>query len=393
MSHQRAITLVFAVHGAVAGSFATRIPWIQDQLDLSPGVLGVALLCPAIGAIIGMPMASRLVHHVGERPAIQFLLALWCAQLALPALAPAPVWLFGAMVLFGVTAGMSDVVMNAHAVGLERHLGRSIMTGLHGMWCVGSLAGAGAGAVAAQLDVDARAHFGVVALVLVGVGLLSGRSLFTGRAVAAAPAPRRFVLPSKAIAGIGVVGFCATFAEGATADWAAVYLTKVTDAGPGVAAASYTIFMLTMASARLVADRFVRRFGPVAVVRCGGSVAATGGVLVVIARTPALGIAGFALLGLGVAAIVPLVFTAAGNAARTPAEGVAGVATITYLSVLAAPAVTGWTADATSYPVAFAMITGVLVAMTLLAGALKVRDELPVPSPVPQEEQASPASV
>ncbi|MFG2000281.1 MFS transporter [Spirillospora sp. NPDC048911] len=398
MSHQRAITLVFAVHGAVAGSFATRIPWIQDQLSLSPALLGGALLCPSIGAIVGMPMAGRLAHRLGERPAIQVLLAMWCAQLVLPALAPAPVWLFGAMVLFGVAAGMSDVVMNAHAVRLERHLGRSIMTGLHGMWCVGSLAGGGAGMVAAHLHIDARAHFAAVAVVLLGVGLVNGRSLFAGQAAAAEPAPRRFVLPSKAIAAIGVVGFCGTFAEGATADWAAVYLTRVTDAGPGVAAAGYTIFMLAMASARLVADRFVRRFGPVAVVRCGGTVAAAGGVLVVIARTPAAGIAGFALLGLGVAAIVPLVFTAAGNAARTPAEGVAGVATITYLSVLTAPAVTGWAADAASYPVAFALITGVIVVMTLLAGVLTVRGEPPAPTsagqekPVPPEKQPDPAS-
>ncbi|GAA2580907.1 MFS transporter [Actinomadura fulvescens] len=392
MSPHRALVLVFALHGAVAGSFATRIPWIQDRLDLSPGVLGVALLCPSIGALTGMPMASRLAHRLGERLAIRLLLAAWCAVLALPALAPAPVWLCGAMLLFGLTAGMSDVVMNAQAVRLERHLGRSIMSGLHGMWCVGSLAGGAAGMLAAHLEIDARAHLGTAALVLLGVGAVSGRSLFAGKTEAeAAAAPRRFVLPSKAIAAIGAVGFCGTFAEGAAADWTAVYLTEVTDAGPGTAAASYTIFMLAMASARLVADRFVRRFGAVAIVRCGGATAAAGGVLVVLARTPALGIAGFALMGLGVAAIVPLVFVAAANAGRTPAEGVAGVATITYLSVLTAPAITGWVADAASYPAAFAMITAVLVVMTLLAGVLRAHGAPPARARVPRDE-AAPAS-
>ncbi|MEU5879860.1 MFS transporter [Spirillospora sp. NPDC047279] len=387
MSHRSAITFAFAVHGAVAGSLATRIPWVQDHLDLSPGVLGLALLCPSIGAFTGMPMASRLAHRLGQRRAIRLLLAMWCIVLALPALAPAPVWLFGAMVLYGASAGMCDVVMNAHAVALERRLKRSIMSSLHGMWCVGSLAGGGIGMLAAQAGLDARVHLGLMALALLVLGDRMARGLLEVRADSVAP--KRFALPSRAIAAIGVVGFCATFAEGASANWAAVYLTEVTDAGPGVAAASYTLFMFSMAFARLVGDRFVQRLGPARVIRWGGALAVAGGVLVVTARTPVLGIAGFAVLGLGLAVVVPLVFLAAGNAGRTPAEGVAGVATITYLSGLTAPAVTGWAAGAVSYPAAFAMITGVVVVMTLLAGVMRQR---PLPDAVVVSEERAPAS-
>ncbi|GGQ40857.1 MFS family permease [Actinomadura coerulea] len=172
---------------------------------------------------------------------------------------------------------------------------------------------------------------------------------------------------------IGVVGFCATFAEGASADWTAVYLTEVTDAGPGLAAAAYTVFMSCMAGTRLLGDRLVRRLGPARVVRCGGVVAVLGGALVVASRAPGPAIAGFALLGVGVATVVPLVFAAAGDAGATPGEGVAGVATITYLSGLTAPAVTGWTAGALSYPAAFALITCVVAVMTVTAGALNPR--------------------
>ncbi|MFC6937793.1 hypothetical protein ACFQHO_51010 [Actinomadura yumaensis] len=96
-----------------------------------------------------------------------------------------------------------------------------------------------------------------------------------------------------------------------------------------------------------------------------------GGAVVVASRTPVLCTAGFALIGLGVAAVVPLVFAAAGNRGTTPGEGVAGVATITYMSALIAPAVTGWVAGATSYPVAFAVITCVVALMTVLAGAMR----------------------
>ncbi|QKW35827.1 MFS transporter [Actinomadura sp. NAK00032] len=372
-SPHRAIGVVFAVHGAVAGTLATRLPWIQDRLDLSPTVLGLALLCPSIGAFAAMPTASRTAHRIGERRTVRLLIAAWCAALVLPALAPAPAWLFAAMLLYGATAGMSDVVMNSHGVAVERAVRRPIMSGLHGLWCVGSLAAGGAGIAAAHARIDARLHLGAVALVLVAAGLLAGRGLLADRPMEGVPAPRRFALPTRAVAAIGAVGFCGTFAEGASADWSAVYLTEVTHAGPGLAAAAFTIFMSCMAATRLAGDRIVRRFGAPAVIRCGGSVAVAGGLLVVAARAPWAAIAGFALVGIGIATVVPLVFAAAAGIGATPGEGVAGVATITYLSGLTAPAVTGWTAGALSYRAAFAMITCVVAVMTLSAGALRPR--------------------
>ncbi|MEV5498813.1 MFS transporter [Nonomuraea fuscirosea] len=389
MSPHRAIASVFLVHGAVAGSLSTRIPWLQEHFGLDPRVLGLVLLCTPIGAFVGMPMAGRLAYRIGSRTATRLLIALWCAALALPALSPSAPGLFIAFLLFGAAAGMSDVTMNAHAVVLERRLGRPIMSGLHGMWAVGSLAAAGLGALAAQAGVDARAHLTAIAAVLVLIGARTGRGLLADdRGPATGPAPRRFALPARAIALIGVVGFCATFAEGASANWSAVYITAVTDAGPGVGAAGYTVFMFCMAGTRLLGDRVIRLLGPVRTVRISGAVAALGGLIVVLSRTPALAVTGFALLGLGVAVIVPLAIAAAGNKSATPGEGVAGVATITYLSGLVAPAVTGWVAGGLSYPAAFAVITGVVVLLTLLAPAVRPSSSATAPAPVRDEQFA-----
>ncbi|MFD0890571.1 MFS transporter, partial [Streptosporangium algeriense] len=144
-----AVAAVFAVHGAVAGSMATRVPWLQDHLGLDPAALGIALFCPAVGAFIAMPMSGRLVHRLGGRAATRILLALWCAALALPSQAPGFAPLCAIFLAYGAAAGMCDVTMNAQGVIVERRLGRSVMSGLHGMWSVGSLAGAGIGVVAA----------------------------------------------------------------------------------------------------------------------------------------------------------------------------------------------------------------------------------------------------
>lgn len=366
-----AVAAVFTVHGAVTGSFAARIPWIQDRLHLSPGALGIALLMPAVGAVLAMPFAGRAVHRLGGRTATRLLLAAWCGSLALPALAPGLPWLCLALLVYGLTSGMSDVAMNAQGVAVEQRLGRSVMSGLHGMWSVGGLVGSGIGALAAHAGVDARLHLGIAAVVLVATGQVACRSLLQTRPDPAAEEPPRFALPTGAVLAIGLVAFCAIFAEGASADWCAVYLRRVAGADAGVAAASYTTFALTMAVGRLGGDTVVRRLGSVATVRLSGTVGTVGAVLVVVARSPALAIVAFALLGLGIAIVVPLAFAAAGHAGAHPGHAIAGVATVAYGAGLAAPGAIGGIADATSLSVSFVVVAVLVAVVAFGAGTLR----------------------
>ncbi|MEO5875480.1 MAG: MFS transporter [Streptosporangiaceae bacterium] len=368
------VAAVFAVHGAVGGAFATRIPWIQEHVHASPGLLGLALLAPAIGSFTMMPIASRLIHRTGGRTSTRLLVTLWSLTLILPALAPTVPVLFAVLLVYGAAGGMCDIAMNAQGVEVEQRMGRSIMSGLHGLWSVGALVGAGLGAVAAHAGIDARVHLTATALVLVALGVLAGLRLPDNAAAADLAAPPRFALPSRAILGIGLVGLCAVFAEGATADWSAVYLRDVAGASEGIAAGSYTAFALMMALSRLVGDFVVGRLGAVRAVRCSGLLAVTGGILVVIARTPAPAIIGFGLIGLGVAVVVPLAFAAAGRRTANPSQGVAGVATLIYSCLLVSPAIVGGLASVTSLSASFAVITAVLVLMTVCAGFLRLAD-------------------
>jgi fucose permease len=367
---RRSVATVFAVHGAVSGTFATRIPWIKGHLHLGAGELGLALMAPAIGSSLAMPLAGRLVHARGHRAAVRLLLTLWCAALALPALAPDLPVLVLSLLLFGACAGTADVAMNAQGVEVERRYGRSVMSGLHGMWSVGGLLASAVGVLAASLGWDARIHLGVMAAVLVGLGLLACRGLLDVRPEPEAEAPPRFALPPRSAWAIGLVGFCAVFAEGASGDWSGVYLHGTAGASAGLAAASYTAFACMMAAARLSGDAVVRRLGPVRAVRLGGAVAALGGVLVVAARTPAPAIAGFALLGIGIAVVVPLCFAAAGRGGDNASRSIAGVATVTYTSGLLAPATIGWVAQASSLSVSFGLVTFLTLGLVGGAGVL-----------------------
>ncbi|MFD7641485.1 MFS transporter [Kitasatospora sp. NPDC059795] len=369
------VALVFAVHGAVTGTFVSRIPWIKDQLDLSPGQLGLALVFPAIGASLAMPLAGRIVHRVGARAALQGLLSLWCLSLVLPAFSPNLAVLCLSLFVYGATSGMSDVAMNAQGVEVEERLGRSIMSGLHGMWSLGGLVASGFGVLAAHQQVDARAQYTVTALILVVLAQVVSRGVLDVRPTTDQEAPPRFALPPKESLVIGLVGFCAVFAEGASMDWSGVYLRDITGASASTAAACYTAFAATMAVARLAGDAVVRRLGPVRTVRVGGVVATVGGLLVVLTRSPYAAIPGFALIGIGIAVVVPLAFAAAGRAGSNPSQSIAGVATITYTSGLVAPAVVGGIAQSSSLTVSFTVVTLLAAALVPSATAMRHRKE------------------
>ncbi|MEU3920719.1 MFS transporter [Streptomyces sp. NPDC029004] len=375
--HQRlrrahyAIAAVFCVHGAVTGSFATRIPWIQDHASVGAGQLGLALAFPALGASVAMPLAGAVSHRFGARNALRGLIVLWTLSLALPSLAPNLLTLCAALFVFGAAAGMSDVAMNALGVETENRLDRSIMSGLHGMWSVGALIGSAGGTLAAHLGSDARVHHALAALTLTLLGLAACQGVLDLRSAPDEAPPPRFALPHRSALVIGAIGFCAVFAEGASLDWSAVYLRDEMDSSAGLAAASTTAFALTMAVARLAGDRIVDRFGPVRTVRVGGVLATAGGLLVVFASYPAVAMTGFAFIGLGVAVVVPLAFAAAGRSGPNPSQAIAGVATITYTSGLIAPSAIGAVADATSLVVSFGLVTALAFGLVVGAGVLR----------------------
>ncbi|MGW5087687.1 MFS transporter [Streptomyces coelicoflavus] len=369
-----AVAAVFAVHGSVTGSFATRVPWIQDHAGVSAGQLGLALAFPALGASLAMPLAGRVTHRFGARAALRGLLALWTLALVLPSLAPNLLTLCLALFVYGATAGMSDVAMNALGVETENRLDKSIMSGLHGMWSAGALIGSAAGTLAAHLGTDARTHHVLAAAVLTVAGLVACAWVLDLQPAEDEDPPPRFALPPRSAVLIGAVGFCAVFAEGASLDWSAVYLRDELEASAGLAAACTTGFTLTMALTRLVGDKVVDRFGAVRTVRVSGVLATLGGLLVVVGGGPAMAMTGFALMGLGIAVVVPLCFAAAGRAGSNPSLAIAGVATITYTSGLIAPGAIGGLAEATSLVVSFGLVTALACCLVVFARVLRAGD-------------------
>ncbi len=335
---------VFLVHAAVAGTLAPRIPAIKSHLDLSDGALGAALTGFAVGLFAGTRAAALLVDRFGSRRVVRAGLPLLAASLVGPGLAGDLAGLTASLVVLGLASGLLDVAMNAQAVGVERGYARPIMSGLHGMWSLGLLAVSVVAAGVAAAGVGVLAWFAVAAVILVPVGLAVPLGLLQTGRPAGRPAPeqaKRGRLPVAVLA-LGAVGFCAFLGEGAAADWSGVYTRESVGAGSGLAAFAFTAFAVGMVASRFSADRLSGRAGPVAVVRGGGLLAGLGLTLgLLVLAWPATFVA-FALLGLGLAPLVPIAFSAAGNLGGTGALG--WVVTMSYLGSVLGPAAIGFVA-------------------------------------------------
>ncbi|WP_306203741.1 MFS transporter [Actinoplanes sp. RD1] len=373
LRHARiATSVIFAVHGAVTGTFAARVPWIADHVGVGAGGLGIALLMPGVGALLAMPLSGRLAHRFDLRALTRVLILLWCAALALPAL-PTDVYALCAILIgYGATAGLADVAMNAEAVLIEERYGRSVMSGFHGYWSVGGLAGSAVAATATGLD--ARIHFALTAAVLAVVALTASFWLLRHRPEPTLEEPPAFALPSRAVLPIGLVALCAVFAEGSGLDWSAVYVRDVVGGSADVAALTVSVFSISMAVARFAGDRVIQRLGPVRTVRVAGVCAAAGAVTVVLAGHVAAALAGFGLLGAGIAVVVPLVFVTAGRIGDHPGRSLAGVAGIAYGSGLVAPGILGGIAHLTSLTTSFIVVTALTVVMGLGSRVLRTAE-------------------
>jgi MFS family permease len=203
------------------------------------------------------------------------------------------------------------------------------------------------------------------------VGLVVSLRLLPHRPEPDLEEPPAFALPTKAVLPIGLIGLCAVFAEGAGLEWSAVYIRDELGNAASTGALTVSVFSISMAAARFAGDRVVQRLGTVAAVRAAGICATVGALVVVLAHHVALAIAGFALVGIGIAVVVPLAFAAAGRIGDHPGRSLAAVAGIAYGSGLIAPGVIGGIAHLSSLTFSFCLI--VLLTALIAVGATALR--------------------
>jgi MFS family permease len=361
----------------VVSTWVSRIPAVQAKLHLANGILGVALLGAAIGALIAIPVSGTLVAKYGSRRVSIVATILFCVSLVLPAVALNFITLMGGLAGYGMAAGMMDVAMNAQGVMVERYLGSPTMSRFHAMFSIGGMAGAALGGVVADHGVSLTTHLcgAAVALTLLSLPLFSGLMHADN---AQSGLPHRLPLNQipRILLLLSAIGFCMLLSEGAIADWTAVYLRSVLHADPGTAAYGYAIFSAAMAIFRLLGDMITARLGRAATVRAGALTGALGLTMALAAQQPAWSFPGFALTGAGFSVIVPLVFGSGGHVPGIhPGAGIATVTGLGYLGFLAGPPAIGFLAQAVGLRFALILVVAMCLTAAGLAGAVAKIDE------------------
>lgn len=324
----------------------------------------------ALGTLAGSRVGGVVATRLGARRVVRLGIPAFGAALCLAALAGDLAVLTATLAVFGVIAGVVDVAMNAEAVVVERGHGRPLMSGFHGLWSTGLLAGAVIGVGAAAAGIRPQIQFVFVALVVAGATApLLAR--LPRRDLAASGQPEAARGWSVAVILLGLIAFCAFFAEGAAADWSAVYLRDRAGVGPAVAAAGFACFSLGMMGMRFLGDGLAAAFGPVRLVLASTATAAAGLALALLMPSAATGVVGFGLLGIGLGPVVPTAVSAAAGAGLGILEvTVSRVFTIGYVGAVSGPAVIGFTSGQVGLRAALVIPVCLVIAITMSAPLL-----------------------
>lgn len=376
---RRAVATCFFVNGFLVGSWAPQIPLVAARFALGETALGLLILVFGAGALLAMPLCGYLIGRYGSRAVLR-VSALFCAVALAGVAAAGQLWqVVVALAVFGGVLGAMDVSMNANAVVVERRLKRAVMSSSHGFWSLGGFVGAGFGGFVIERT-GHGVHAGVVtliALVLVAAALPFLLVERQPRSAAGAE-NRRGRLPRDPLVYLtGIVALFCMLPEGAVLDWAALYLRQEMGAGIAVASLAYTAFSGAMALMRFAGDGLRNRLGAVRMLRLSGAVAACGMLAAGLTQSPAVATAAFAVAGLGIANMVPIVFSAAGNQPGiSPGAGMSVATTIGYAGILAAPSLVGFAAERTGFAPIFVAFSLLLLAVLSMAGMMHHADKI-----------------
>ncbi|MBV9491882.1 MAG: MFS transporter [Verrucomicrobia bacterium] len=365
------------VDGAGFGLWAGHIPALKERFGLNGLQVSALLFGLVVGAVVAMPLAGHAVARCGSRLLCRVTSLAYCASLLPVALSPTGWWLGLAVALFGAAKGAMDVSINAQAVAVEAAWAKPIMASFQACWSVGGMCGAGFAALALQVGSGATVNLALGAGALLAASVPTyGHLLPDGQAPGAAS--KAFRWPHRRLLSVAALCFLALFAEGAMADWSALYLRSLPGMTAGAAATGYAAYSLAMAAGRFSGDWALARFGAVAVLRGSGAVSALGLTVALIVHAGTWALVGMVVVGLGLANCVPILFGAAGRDRELgPGPGIAAATTVGYLGFLTGPPLIGLMASLIGLRGALFAVALCGVAMSFNGSLVQDTDESP----------------
>ncbi|OQV29604.1 MFS transporter [Serratia nematodiphila] len=373
-NHRRQIATraIFFLAGLGMAAWAPLIPFVKARLGIDDGALGLLLFCLAAGSMAIMPFAGYLIAKLGCRAVLLGAGALLCIDLPLLALLDEPLLMGAALGVFGAVNGIMDVAMNSQAIIVERESGQAKMSGFHGFYSLGGIAGAGGVSLLLLAGLAPAQAIGLIALLIAILLLIvAGDLLAHGGIDERRRGGARWALAHGKILFIALLCFFVFLTEGAMLDWSALFLHAERGVAKSQAGIGFTLYAVAVACGRLYGDRLIGAVGRFRTLLLGSLCAAAGVLLTVTVPLASAAFGGLMLAGLGIANIVPILFNAVGNQKQVPpGQAFPAVTLVGYLGLLTGPALIGFIANYTSLALAFGCTLLCLLLVSISAKAV-----------------------
>jgi MFS family permease len=372
-SHARiAITVAFIANGSIAGTFYSRIPDIKKELDISNSALGIALLVVSTGVLCGLAFSGRQSAKFGSAPITFYGTYTLGASLLLLGLASNYLTLCLAFLIVGACLSTQDVAMNSHAIVLEQESGNRYMSTFHAMFSLGALTGGAIGGWFSQHNIPLIKHAAFVTMIIFLANFCVRNWFLPAELDKHALVGKKKIKRPKLFFIVGLLGLCGTIGEGSAGDWGAILTRDTFNASPFVSTLPFICFSATMVIGRLFGDRLAAKYGPMKLIVGGGLIAGIG-----LASGLFIGgiggvIFGWLTMGIGLATVIPMLFSQAGELAKNKfagqfaaSEGVAMVSGIAYFGFMVGPPTLGFLGDAIGLRWAMLVPAGLALIMAL----------------------------
>lgn len=351
-----AISIYFYFLGFVFSSWASRIPDIKDRYALSDAQLGSLLFMLPLGALLSLPLSGWMVSRAGSKfMSLGSMLIYVMTLLAIP-MVNSVAMLSVVLFFFGFLGNLGNISLNAQGIAIQHRLGKSILSSLHAMWSVGAFSAAAFTDWMTEAGRVMEFQYTLITLV-VSFAVVVLFSILVKDPDLADEEQKIFALPNRALLLLGLICFCVAMSEGAMADWSSLYYRQVSNQTHVVSALGYTAFALFMSIGRFIGDALIEKWGFKRVLQGNGLLIAMGMVISLSTSFPVFVMIGFALVGLGVSSVFPVVYIlATKEKSMQPSAALAAVSSVGFLGFLVGPPIIGFVAQVTGLRIALTIV-------------------------------------
>lgn len=369
LSHPQSIIvgLGFTTLSLLMSTWSIRLPELKTQLNMDDGQIGTALLVLSIGSLIISPFSSYIMDRYPTGKVTFLSVILQILVYILPFIVHTYFYFLIAMFIVGLALGFINITINASASMVEKKYQRSIMSSCHGMFSIGAIIGSAGAGLISEIGISPFNHMLMLIIFLIFINIRFRKTWFSlPDSDLKAPA---FAIPTLPVLGFFFIAFCIVLTEMTIMDWSAVYLKDTLKSSAAITGLGFAAFSTTMAIGRLSGDTIVPRIGKRKIIVIGCLISALGIGLAAFTSTPLVAILGFAITGIGMSTIVPILYSLSANLKNVnPGVGIASIATACICGGLFGRPMTGFVSNEFGMSVSMWIAAG----FAFLAGGIAI---------------------